>query len=458
VRHERTRRARSTEEAAEAIRAALASGVPAVVQGLISSYHPIDIAMAMRVLNPEQREAVFALLDFRDAGIVLEEVDDEVTVDLAEATEEEDLAEIIDSMPPDVGADVVGLLDDDIVHRILERIPDEESEELEELRRYPADTAGGLMTPEVIYAPMDVTAGDVIRHIRTRQIPPESLLYIYVVDDRRVLRGVMDMVELVTAPPDRRLAECMVTDVVSVTPDTDQAEAVRIVDQYDLSALPVVNEAGQLLGQITVDDIIDAIQEEHTEDIAFMSGTSPKDVLAESSLQIVWLRLPWLGVCFLGTLISASVITSFSDLLKAYLELAAFIPVVQATSGNAGLQSATIMVRSLALDYLRHKSILRVLLRQFLAGVLLALVVAVAAGLAGYIMLGKWQMGSVIGAGMLCAVTWGCIVGAVVPLVFARIGVDPALASGPLVSTANDIAAILIYMSLATLLLHLLAI
>lgn len=453
MRHERTRRSQSPQEAAGAIRAALEADVPAVLQGLISSYHPIDIAVAMRELNGEQREAVFRLLNPEDAGVVLEEVDDEVTLDLASATEDGELAEIIDSMPPDVGADVVNLLDDEIVHRILERIPDHEAEELQELSKYPPDTAGGLMTPEAIHAPLDVTAGDVIKHIRTQKIPPESLLYIYVVDDNRVLRGVMDMVELVTASPQQELQDVMVRDVMSVTPNADQVEAVRLVDQYDLSALPVVNEAGQLLGQVTVDDIIDAIQQEHSEDIAFMSGTSPRDILAETSVHILFLRLPWLAICFLGTLVSAWVITGFEETLKAYVQLAAFIPVVAATSGNAGLQSATIAVRSLALGYLHQKSIWRVLVRQFLAGLMLAMAIGLASAIAGYIIMGNWQMGLIVCLAMIAAVTWGSGIGALIPLVFDRLGVDPAVASGPLVTTLNDAISILIYFGLATLLL-----
>ena len=455
MRQDRRRRAQEPEQVAAAISAAIAADVPAVLQGLIASYHPIDIAMAMRDLKRRQREAVFELLNPEDSGIVLEEVDDEVTVELAEVTDDQEMAEIMDAVPPDVGADLVNLLDDEQMHRILERIPDEYSDELEQLSSYAPETAGGLMTSEVIHAPPDITAGDVIAHIKTRQIPPESLLYIYVVDDQRVLCGVLDMAELVTAPPEQQLGEFMVADVVAVTPDTERAEAVRLVDQYDLRALPVVNGAGQLLGQVTFDDIIDALQDEHTEDIARFAGTSPKDLLAESSLQVMWLRLPWLAICFAGTLISAAIITSFSDLLKAYVQLAAFIPVINATSGNAGLQSATIMVRSLSLGYVQSKSVLRMMQRQMLTALMLAVVTAAAAGLAGHLLLGRWEMGFVVGLAMLCAVTWASTVGALVPVIFDRIGIDPAVASGPLVSTANDIVAILIYLGLAAKLLQL---
>lgn len=447
-------RAQNPDEVVEAIRAAIASGVPAVLNRLISGYHPIDIAIAMRELSREHREAVFDLLTPEDSGVVLEEVDDDVAVELAEATDEEELAQIIDVMPPDVGADVVNLLDEAHAHRILERIPDVESDELELLRQYAPDTAGGIMTSEVIYAPLDVTAGQVIAHIKTQQIPPEGLLYIYIVDDDRVLRGVMDMAEIVTAPPDQPLSKAMVRDVVSITPEADQTQAVRLVDQYDLSALPVVNEAGQLLGQVTVDDIIDAIQQEHTEDIAHFAGTSPRDIEAESSLQIVWLRMPWLGICFLGTLLAAGVIKSFGSLLQQYVELAAFIPVINATSGNAGLQSATISVRALSLGYLQPSNVWRVVARQLGTAAVMAVITGVAAGVAGDLIMGKWQMGIVVSIGMTCSVAWASTMGAVIPMLFERVGIDPAVASGPLVSTSNDVVAVIIYLTLAS---HLLA-
>jgi len=449
------RKAQESKQVAAALGAAIAAGVPAVLQSLIAGYHPIDIAIAMRDLNRQQREAVFVLLSPEDSGVVLEEVDDEVAVELAEGTDDQAMARIIDLVPPDVGADLLNLLGHDQMHRILERIPDQYSAELEQLSGHAAETAGGLMTSEVVHAPMDVTAGDVIAHIKTQRIPPESLLYIYVIDEHRALCGVVDMAELVTAPPEQQLGEFMVGDVVAVTPETHQSEAVRLVDQYDLRALPVVNEVGQLLGQVTFDDIIDALQDEHTEDIARFAGTSPKDRLAQSSLQVTWLRLPWLAVCFAGTLISASVITSFEDLLKAYVELTAFIPVIAATSGNAGLQSATIMVRALSLGYVQSKNVVRMMLRQAITGLVLALLTAITAGVAGHLLLGTWEMGVVVGLAMLCAVTWASILGAIVPLFFNRIGIDPAVASGPLVSTANDAVAILIYLGLAAVLLRL---
>lgn len=444
------------EEIAAAMDAAAESGVPALLRRIIASHHPIDIAIAMRELDRDERESVFKLLDRTQAGIVLEELDEDVAADLTEVTDEQELAEIIDEVPPDVGADLVNLLDEQQAHRVLERIPDEESEELEELKQYDPDTAGGLMTPEILFAPTDITAREVILHVKNQRVPLESLAYVYVVDEQRRLRGVLDIAELVMADPDDALGEVMVPDPVAVTPDTDQAEAARLVDQYDIDALPVVSEDGVLVGQVTIDDIIDAIQEEHTEDIAKLAGTSPEDLLSESSLHIAWLRLPWLMICFGGTLLSATVIKSFNALLAHYIALASFIPVIAATSGNAGLQSATIIVRALGLGHLRRDGFRRLIVRQLTTALILAVATGVAAGLAGHLLMGTWQMGVVVAVGMLGAVSWGTMMGTFIPLIFERVGIDPAIASGPLVSTVNDFISLSIYLALAALLLPML--
>ncbi len=201
------------EEIAEAIREAAHSNDPRALENLISGYHALDIAFAMRELDSGEREAVFALLEAEEAGVVLEEVDDKIGLDLTESTEDSQLAEIIDAMPPDAGSSVVSQLDEEKAHRILEYIPDEESEELRQLIQYGPETAGGLMTPEVVYAPPDITPAEVIAHLRNQKVPPEVLTYVYVVEeDTRRLLGVVDMPELITAPPGRPLAESMVTD------------------------------------------------------------------------------------------------------------------------------------------------------------------------------------------------------------------------------------------------------
>ncbi len=447
-------RAQRPEDVAAAIRAAAQSNVPGALQGLISGYHAIDIAFAMRELNGEEREAVFALLEVQEAGVVLEEVDDEIGLDLTESTQEDQLAEIIDAMPPDAGSDVVSQLDEDKAHRILERIPAEESKELRKLMQFAPGTAGALMTPEVVYAPPDITSAQIIAHLRSQQVPPEMLTYIYVVDEvSRRLRGVVNIPELITAPPHQPLADFMVTDVVRVHPDTDREEVVRLVDDYDLMVLPVVDEDDRLLGVVTIDDVIDAIQEEHTEDISRLGGTEAETLATASSLRVARLRLPWLLVCLGGTFVSATVIKAFTNsVLGPMIALAAFIPVINATSGNSGLQSSTIMVRALALGLIGRVGVYRVLRRELLTALLLAVTTGIVGGVAAGLLAGDMAYAPIIGLALFCGIIWATMVGTIMPLLFDRLNIDPAVASGPLVTTLNDSFALLIYFGITLVL------
>jgi magnesium transporter len=451
------KRAMSAHEVAEAIRAATRSRVRGALEGLISGFHPIDIAFAITELEPEERSEVFGLLTADDAGVVLEEVRDDITADLAEETSDRQLAEIIDAMPPDAGADVVDLLDDERAHRVLAHIPDDESHELQELRQYGSETAGGLMNSDVLFAPQDLMAAELLTHIRKSDIPREMLNYVYVVTDERERRlvGVVDMAELVKAPPEAPLSRFMNEEVITIGAEADQQDVVRMVDQYDLVALPVVSSAGRLLGVVTVDDVIDAMQEEHTEDLSAMAGTSRDDLLSQSSARVAGLRLPWLGITFLGTLISALIIRYMGDaILLEKLALAAFMPVNAAMAGNAGLQSSTIMVRALALGQARFQSIGKLLLRQFGTAVIIAIACAGAATLASGLMLGNWELGLIVGLSMLLSILWATTTGASIPLLFGRLGIDPAISAGPVVTTANDSVSLLIYFGIAILFLR----
>jgi magnesium transporter len=446
-------KARTAQAVAAAIRAATRSNVRDALEGLITGYQPLDIADAMREWESDEREAVFALLDADASGVVLEEVDDEIGADLAEATPDAELAEIIDAMPPDVGSDVVNLLDHERQHRVLDRIPDEEADELKQLMEFPVDTAGGLMTTDLLMAPADLTAADVRTHIQRQDIPPDTLTYVYVIDEARRLLGVIDMAELLTAAPEARLRDFMVTDVVSVGPETDREEVVRLVDKYDLLGLPVADDDTRLLGMVTVDDVIDAMQKEHSEDISQFAGTSAEALESASSLRVARLRLPWLALSLLGTFLAAGVIRLFSGPLQAVIGLAAFIPVIMAMSGNSGLQTATIVVRGMALGVIEQGAIGRLLLREVVTALVIGVVCGVLAGALGMAFMNDVGFGPLVALAMTLAVMWSSMVGTAIPFAFQRLGIDPAIASGPLVTTINDCFALLIYFGVATVML-----
>lgn len=457
------KRASQVMDVTEAIRAATRSQVRGAVEGLISGFHPIDIAFAMDELDPEERSALFRLLTTDEAGVVLEEVRDEITADLVEETSDQRLAEIIDAMPPDAGADVVGMLDDERAHRVLARIPEEERAELQELGQYSPDTAGGLMNSEVLYAPADLRAWELLTHIRKSDIPAETLNYVYVVDGERErhLVGVVDMAQLVKAPPEARLEEFMVRDPVAVLPSADQEEVVRLVDQYDLVALPVVDEQGRLLGVVTHDDVLDVAVREASEDMQHSSGVlnMAEDYLKTSFFTVWRKRVMWLSCLFVAELFTFSALAHFERAIQAVVVLALFVPLCISTGGNSGSQAATLVVRALALGHVTVTQWLKVLTHELLMGLALGLGLGVIgfvrAALTPHALLNGqaewWQLGVVVGMSVSAICLWGTLVGSMLPLLFRRLGFDPAFASSPFVATFVDVTGIIIYFTIAHL-------
>ncbi len=439
---------------------AAASRVGGAVEGLITGYHPIDIAFAMEQLEPDERKLVFELLKAHQAGVVLEEIDNEIEQELVEETEDEELAEIIDAMPPDVGADVVGRMDDQQAQRVLELMPDEESDEIEELLEYPEESAGGLMTTEFISVPEGFTAEQAVQHLRDTEVNPEGVAYVYVLEEDGVLVGVADVRVVVTEPPTARIADFMITDLITVPPEADRHEVVELADKYDLLAVPVVTEDGRLLGAVTHDDVVDAIGEEHTEDVLRMAGTGPRDLLAKSPLSAALVRLPWLSLSLIGGLGAAAIMDQFAKRgteaatdaaagMDPKLILLAFAPAIMAMGGASGLQSATIVVRSLALGTIRTYGTWKLFARELLTATVLGTICGGVAGIVGWWQSGEPQIGVVVGLGMFAAMAWAASVGTFAPIVFERIGADPALASGPLTTMANDLFSLAIYFALA---------
>jgi len=440
-------------DVADAIRAAARLEVPGALKGLISGYDPIDIAYAMEELTSEERARVFELLDSEASGVVLEEVHDEITADLARSTGERELAEIIDSMPPDSRADAVSVLPKDVQHRILNRIPQDEAEELADLLNFGEETAGGIMTTEVLASPPDITAREVLQHIRNTNVSPEAVFRVYVVDDDRHLLGAADLVDIINARDEQPLKKVMNPEPVRVHHDTDQEEVVRLVDRYDLTSIPVVDEQNCLLGAVTVDDVIDALQREVTEDLASVAGAAGEGLLARSPWRAARSRIPWLVVALGASMISAVIIRLFQATLQEAVMLAAFIPVITAMSGNSGLQSSMVAIRSMALGILDDRHLGRVIGRQLPLALILGFVCGAIAFVAGVALLHEPGYGLIVGAGMFCAILSGNLVGSFVPVAFRRFGIDEALASGPFVTTMNDALSLLIYFAIAAALL-----
>ncbi|MGD8240454.1 MAG: magnesium transporter [Armatimonadota bacterium] len=424
------------------------------LEGLLYRFSPVDVAIAMRELDEGERDAVFAALEVADAAGVLQEVDDETQAELQQTVDETELTQIIEAMPPDERADAVALLDDQQADRVLELMPDEKSDELEELRQHDPDSAGGVMTPEFVAVPEGVTAGDALKVLQAGVVNRETLSYVYAVDDQDRLVGVVDLRELVTADPAAPLKSFHVTPVVQVTPGVDQEQVAQLCKTYELLALPVVDDDGRLLGTVTVDDVMEIMDDEATEDISMMAGTDARELMRKSALRVAQIRLPWILVCLLGSGFSAFIIRAFEVTLKEAIVLVAFIPIIVATGGNSGLQSATITVRGLALGIVQSWGVRTLLMREVLTAVIIGVVCGATLGTLGGLWAQQTVIGWIVGLSLCAAILVATTLGAVTPVVLDRLRVDPAVASGPFITTANDALGLMIYFTIASALLR----
>lgn len=423
-------------------------------QGLkkfIDDMRAADLADLIEYLDPEERLFIFNLLEPDGAGEVLVEIETPVQERILKDLDNQAITEIVQGLDSDDAADLVGDLPDDRAREIIERVGDEVSEELEKLLPYPEDTAGGIMALEFVAVKADASVKDAIDTIREKREEVENLYYIWVVDDLGRLVGVISLKDLVLEPTDRKISDIMNPEVISVHVDTDQEEVARLVKKYDLVAIPVVGDDQRLAGRITHDDIIDVIEEEADEDISLMAGVIDQEIAEESTLKISRARLPWLIAGLFGGILAAAVINQFESSLEKILALSFFFPVIMAMGGSTGTQAATIVVRGMATGDISLVNIgkrlwmeMRVaLVNALVCGILLALIVGT--------WVSDYGLGSVVGLALVLIIVNAGVIGSAVPMALKKWNIDPALATGPFVTTSNDILSLLIYLGLVTI-------
>jgi magnesium transporter len=431
------------------LHALLRKGEEAALEIFLRVIRPEDIAEWLDLLSTEERQRILSVLDHNAAGAVLTDTTASIRAELVEEIEPERLARIAEALPADEAADLIGELEVDDSEKVLHHITTEDEEVLRHLLTYPEDTAGGLMNPDVIALQPGDTVDDAIRHLRS-VAEATPIVVVYVVDEERRLLGFVRMRRMVIARPSALLGDIMSTDVISVPVDTDQEEVADIVDKYDFMALPVVDAENRLLGVVTVDVILSVIEEEATEDIYKMAGSSIEEEESESILHVPRYRLPWLLVCLAGTQLSSLVLLLASKEVRLYDQMSVFTAAIMAMAGNTSLQSSTTTVRRLALDtlprsrYLRH--ITREIVVAFVMGVICGVLASALAGLLHHNPLVGLALGPAMAIGMSAA----SLLGAAMPMVLDLLGIDPAVSSGPLVSTINDSLALAVYFSVAT--------
>jgi magnesium transporter len=424
-------------------------GDKTALRNFLQKFHPADIAFMFQGLEFEEKLSLLTLLNFEKAGSVLDELDPGERSEILSSLKPEILSNIAQAIPSDEAADILSEVSEEKAEKTLGLMEKGEAEDVEELMKYSPETAGGIMTPEFFSLSGETTVDDAIIALRAEK-NVEMLSYLYVVDEGEKLCGVVSLKRLITAQGNCLLKEIINRDVISAETSVDQEEIARLVRKYDLRALPIVDNRGRLAGRVTVDDVLDVIEEEATEDIYKMVGTDDEELSRKSILNVARLRLPWLLISLVGGIISARIMKGFNITLENVIALVFFVPVIMGMGGNIGMQSSTIVVRGLATGRIELGHVWRVLFREVRTGIIMGLICGAVVGVVAYIFQGKLVLGAVVASSMFIAITVAAAVGALMPLFLRSLKIDPAIASGPFVTTANDMTGLLIYLFLAT--------
>ncbi len=438
----------------ETIRRLLRRHAKSHIQNIFTKLHPADIARLLGEFPDNEQQTLFNLIeDDRLAAQVLTEIGVHGSEDLIGHLDVKRVAQIVQAMDSDDAADFIGRLSPERAEEILQAMHRDGSAEVEQLLLYPPESAGGIMTTTVLALAGDMTVEEAIAEVR-RASEVEMVFYTYVVDDTGHLLGVISLRELLLAEPSARLTDVMNPEVIGINATADQEEVAKLVRRYDLLAMPVVDEENKLLGMVTVDDVIDVIYEEATEDMLLLAGGSPVELEARSVFGIVRNRMPWLLVSCLGGLAAIQIIGHFQATLSRLVALAAFIPIIMGMGGNVGTQSAAIVIRGLALGRIDKKAIWMVVFREVRVGLLLGFVYGLLVGVLATLQYGSPAMlGFTVGGAILGAMTVSALVASLIPLVLERMNIDPAVATGPFITSSLDILGVVIYFNLANLLI-----
>ncbi|VGO18049.1 magnesium transporter [Pontiella sulfatireligans] len=417
--------------------------------------HPADIAEIINHAPSSTHNKLFDLIDDSIKPDVLAELDDQTEADILEELTDEEISDIIEEMAPDDAADVLGELEGKRSEEILELMENEESEEVRELLQYDEDTAGGIMTTDFVAASATMTAEEAIDYIGSLEFD-EPLYYLYVVDAEGRMTGWIQLWELLKqANRNLSLEKMAEKETISVHTDTDQEEVARLASKYDLSSLPVLDRQNKLVGRITVDDIMDVMEEEASEDIFKLAGSNDSELEDTSPLQACKARLPWLLITLGTGFVSSLILKSFMNhiTMSEVVALSFFVPIIMAMGGNTGIQSSTLIIRGIALGASHSRKVAKIITHEIIAGASMGLICGATIGLWARFMIAHNGPSAIapsflavtVGIALFSAMAFAAVFGALVPVLLNRFKIDPAVASGPFVTASNDIFALLIY-------------
>ena len=439
----------------------LESGDIRALGELLNDQRTSDIAEIVELVDNEERRAIFDVMDKPMSAEVLEKVDEATRAELFELLKDEELISLVSELDPDDAADILSELSEEERAELLESISPTESAEIKKLMSYSEDSAGGIMDPVLISVSEDATVAEAVSKIRAAEID-EDFYSVYVVNKIGRFLGDVRLRFLLTRPEKTRIGDLIDPDTIYVNVNTDQEEVRNIFSKNDLIVVPVLNKSHRLVGRITADRVIEVAEEEAAEDFYTMAGTDPEELDNVSVFHAARVRMTWLLPCLIGTAVTATVMIFFkTHHLEVFIAVAAFAPMIQAISGNAGLQTSAIVVSGLATGHLAALRFSQVFTREVRIALIVALSCGVLGGIACAILIcsrapeNAVSLGRLIfafGTAMFSAIMVATTLGLFLPFLFRRIGIDPAISSGPLVTTANDSISVAIYMSLTLLL------
>ena len=425
------------------------------VKALLVPVQPVDIAEAIEGLPESMQVIAFRLLSKDEAIEVYEELDTTVQQNLVQEFKAQEVLDIVDKMSPDDRARLFDELPAKIVRRLLAQLSPKERQATALLLGYEEDTAGRIMTPEYISLKEHLSVTQSLERIRTLANVSEIIYYLYVTDNSRRLTGIVSLRDLVISSPEMTLGDIMTRDVVCVGTATDQEEVARLIQRYDLLALPVVDKEQRLVGVVTVDDVIDIIEQEATEDIYALSGVQADgdNYFQTNLLTVARKRVVWLFILLLTNSITASIINSQEDILQRVVTLAAFIPLLTGTGGNVGAQSSTVVIRGLNTEEINALGPSQVVWREARAGILLGVILGTIATGWAYWLQGNFYVAICVGVSLVAIALLASVAGSALPFLFRSLNLDPALMSAPFITTAVDVLGVLIYFNIARLVL-----
>ena len=425
---------------------------------LINKTHPADLAIVFRYFNDEEQKQVFSLMQANDHTVeFLVELDDTLIEKILDTENAERVSSLIQNASTNNQSYILGSLNEEQAQSVIDLLKKEEQEEIEEIMAYPQDSAGSMMATDVFTLYQNTTCGDALKTLQDQQ-EAEMVFYLYITDEDDSLVGVASLRALATTPSNTLLKDIMEKRVHSVRPETDQEDVAQIVAQYNYLAVPVIDGDGRLLGIVTVDDVVDVIREEATEDFLQMAGAGKdREILLKSSWENAKVRLPWLFASWIGGVMAAYIIGKYENMLESMIALAAFIPIIIGMGGNIGTQSSTIIVRGMATGRIEIGNEFKVLLKELRVGLILGVLYGIMLGIfANFKFLGSDPMlGVVVGLSICSSMLLATAVGTFTPLILRKLDIDPAVATGPFVTTSIDILGVLLYFMIAGLLLTL---